>query len=433
MEGELKRGTILTSEGGYQYIIVSLLGEGGQGEVYDVENEGKHFALKWYRKEKATPDQKKILDNLLEKGAPDNHFLWPEDLVITEGGSRFGYIMPLRPKEYKNPVALMKGTINPTFETLCKVAYNATLAYQKLHKMGYCYSDISFGNLFFDSKTGDVLICDNDNVSVNGLYASQVLGTPRFMAPEIVVGKAKPSRNTDLYSLAVLIFYLFIVNHPLEGEQEAKIKCMDIHAMRMIYGTNPIFIFDENDKSNRPVKGYQDNATIYWDIFPQNVKDLFYQSFTIGLKDPRQRVTENTWLDVFANLISGIIRCPNCKYEIFYDERKEINGVGHTCWNCGSVAKVPTKMIVGKNKVLLNYNSKIYARHTFGNSDMTTVTGEVSVNPNDSSMWGIKNLTQDNWTYIQGDGTQIPVPPQKTAQIKPNVKIDFGVLTAEFK
>ena len=90
-------------------------------------------------------------------------------------------------------------------------------------------------------------------------------------------------------------------------------------------------------------------------------------------------------------------------------------------------------MIIGKNKVLLNYNSKIYARHTLGNSDMTTVTGEVSVNPNDSSMWGIKNLTQDNWTYIQGDGTQIPVPPQRTAQIKPNVKIDFGVLTAEFK
>ena len=68
MEGELKRGNIFTSEGGYQYTIVSLLGEGGQGEVYDVENEGKHFALKWYRKEKATPDQKKILDNDVNMG-----------------------------------------------------------------------------------------------------------------------------------------------------------------------------------------------------------------------------------------------------------------------------------------------------------------------------------------------------------------------------
>lgn len=433
MDGELKKGTVLTSESGYKYTVESLLGEGGQGAVYDVVRDGKHVALKWYHKDKATSDQKKILDNLIEKGAPDEHFLWPEDLVVTEGGRRFGYIMPIRPKEYKNPVALMKGTISPSFLTLCKVAYNATLAYQKLHKLGYCYSDISFGNLFFNPKTGDVLICDNDNVSVNGLYASQVLGTPRFMAPEIVVGKAKPSRNTDLYSLAVLIFYLFIVNHPLEGEQEAKIKCMDIHAMRLIYGSNPIFIFDPNNKTNRPVPGYQDNANIYWDIFPQNVKDLFIESFTTGLKDPRQRVTENTWLDVFANLITGIIRCPSCKYEIFYDESKEKLGVAHTCWHCSSVAKVPTKMIIGKNKILLNTNSKIYAKHTEGNTDMTTITGEVSINPNDPTMWGIKNLTQGNWTYIQEDGSQIPVPPQRSAQIKPNVKIDFGSIKAEFK
>ena len=59
--------------------------------------------------------------------------------------------------------------------------------------------------MFFDPDTGDVLICDNDNVSANGIDNSSVYGTPRFMAPEIVMGQAKPSRNTDLYSLAVLL------------------------------------------------------------------------------------------------------------------------------------------------------------------------------------------------------------------------------------
>lgn len=63
--------------------------------------------------------------------------------------------------------------------------------------------------MFFDPDTGDVLICDNDNVSANGIDNSSVYGTPRFMAPEIVMGQAKPSRNTDLYSLAVLLFYMF--------------------------------------------------------------------------------------------------------------------------------------------------------------------------------------------------------------------------------
>ena len=36
MEGQLKNGTILTSESGNKYTVVNLLGAGGQGEVYDV-------------------------------------------------------------------------------------------------------------------------------------------------------------------------------------------------------------------------------------------------------------------------------------------------------------------------------------------------------------------------------------------------------------
>ena len=47
MEGQLKNGTILTSESGNKYKVVSLLGAGGQGEVYDVKCGGNHYALKW--------------------------------------------------------------------------------------------------------------------------------------------------------------------------------------------------------------------------------------------------------------------------------------------------------------------------------------------------------------------------------------------------
>ena len=42
------------------------------------------------------------------------------------------------------------------------------------------------------------------------------------MAPEIVRGEALPSTATDLYSLSVLLFYLLMVSHPLEGLRMAR-------------------------------------------------------------------------------------------------------------------------------------------------------------------------------------------------------------------
>ena len=57
----------------------------------------------------------------------------------------------------------------------------------------------------------------------------EIGGTLGFMAPEIVLGTAKPSTNTDLFSLAILLFYLLNIHHPLEGKLEAEIKCWDIH------------------------------------------------------------------------------------------------------------------------------------------------------------------------------------------------------------
>lgn len=440
MEGQLTIGTELKSECGNKYKVLKYLGAGGQGEVYKVSCGKKEYALKWYFKSSATDTQKKILDKLIEKGSPtkneeDDIFLWPQDLIYKKSGEPFGYIMELRSEQYKGIVDLMKYRITPTFDNLVMACFNLTKGYLKLHEEGYQYRDISFGNAFFNDKTGDVKICDNDNVTPNGATDGGIKGTPRFMAPEIVRGEAKPSRNTDRFSLAVLLFYMLMISHPLEGAEEAKIKCLDPVAMLKLYGTNPIFIFDPDNDKNRPVKGYHDNAEIFWAIFPKYIRDLFTQAFTVGLNVPEKRVTENQWLDALSKLKGGIVNCSDCGAENFYDEAK---GDGeHICWNCKKKITIGSKIIIGKGRKRISIpiypNTKIYSNYINNDYDMKTVVGEVVVNPNDPTKWGVRNKTESNWTYKKADGTQVTVASGKAATIAKNVSIDFGNVEATFE
>lgn len=436
----LKPGQVVRTEtSGMTCQVEQLLGEGGQGEVYRATLNGKAVALKWYYSSSATPEQRKILDTLIMQGPPNDKFLWPLELTSAEGIADFGYIMPLREKRYKSLFDLMKCRIDPTFYSLATAGLHLSHSFLQLHSKGWCYRDISLGNIFFDPTNGDILICDNDNISVDSAVTkSDVRGTMGFMAPEIVRDEELPSTKTDLFSLAVLLFHMFMIHHPLAGKREAAIRCLDQAALTKLYGNEPLFIFDPDDHSNEPVKGYQDNPLLYWPIYPQFLRDLFTKAFTDGIKDPvNGRVRESQWRGAMTRLRDSIIYCSSCNAENFYDADalKLYGGKTNPCWSCKRNIALPYRIRIENSIIMLNRDTKLFPHHIDDQRmyNFSQPVAEVSRHPTNPSIWGLKNLSGDKWVMTKEDGTVHDVEVGKSVPLASGTKILFGSKQGEVR
>jgi DNA-binding helix-hairpin-helix protein with protein kinase domain len=439
MDEMLKPGqTVQCEPSGMPCTIEKLLGAGGQGEVYKAELGGAPVAVKWFFPHMATPEQRASMELLVRKGPPSEHFLYPLEITTAAGTAGFGYVMPLRPPRFKNIVDLMTRRIEPSFRALATAGLNLAHNYLLLHTQGLCYRDISFGNAFFDPDNGDILIADNDNVSVDGAGVLGVLGTPRFMAPEIVRGEAFPSTQTDLFSLSVLIFYMLMVAHPLEGAKEAAIKALDLPAMTKIYGKEPIFIFDPANDSNRPVPGIHDNALAFWRIYPQFLRDIFTRAFTDGITDPKNgRVRESEWRGAMVALRDAIFYCAHCGLENFYDAQALKANAGNPglCWACAAQLRLPPRVRLGKSVVMLNHDTKLYPHHTDDTRlyDFSAPVASVGVHPTNPNIWGLKNLSAGKWLVAAADGSMKDVDPERSVTLAVGTKIQFGTMQGEIR
>lgn len=425
------------SEKGSACRIEEYLGGGGQGEVYKGVIEGNPVAVKWYFPAQATETQRTALTNLVQGGSPNNKFLWPISIMSSPGIQGFGYVMPLRDCRYKSIVDLMKKRVSPSFRALTTAGFQLTDSFYQLHSKGLCYRDISFGNVFFDPQNGDVLICDNVNVTIDGSDISQILGTPRFMAPEVVRGENRPCTQTDLYSLSVLLFYLLMVHHPLDGKQEASIKCFDQPAMNRLYGTNPVFIFDPRNDSNRPVPGYHDNVLVYWPLYPEFLRELFVKAFTDGICDPLNgRVRESEWRKALLQLQDSILFCSHCGAENFYDmQQLKKTGALNPCWSCKKGLKLPPRIRLGNYIVMLNHDTRLYPHHINPQRlyDFSEPVAEITRHPSNPHKWGIKNLSNTTWTTIDLNGALRDIIPGNSIAIINGTRIQFGITEGQIR
>ncbi|MBS1721069.1 MAG: protein kinase [Armatimonadetes bacterium] len=402
--------------------IIRLLGAGGQGEVYAADVGGEVLALKWYYPASATKEQRAALQTLVRKGSPDERFLWPMAVVEAKGKDGFGYLMPLRPARFKGLVELMKRKVDPTFRTLATAGFHLADAFLRLHALGLCYRDISFGNVFFDPENGDVLICDNDNVAVDDGKLRGVQGTMGFMAPEIMSTGVAPSTQTDLWSLAVLLFHMFCFGHPLEGEREFVIECLDLEARRTLYGTDGLFIFHPDDVSNRPNPEAHPNPLAFWPLYPEFFRERFIQTFVKGLTSPYARTRESEWKLALIRLRDSIVYGPSGA-ENFFDPAEP----SRDDWASGQPIQWPPRLHIGKIDIMLNSDCELFAHHVdpaklyeFGDP-----VGIVAQHPTMKDLWGLKNTSSTSWTASL-NGTSREVEPGRSVTMVGGTEINFG-------
>lgn len=410
---------------GTQVNVGEWLGEGGQGVVHAATFGGFPCAVKWYRAVPKPAELRRSVAALAERGRPHGSFIWPIDVVVSDQRPGFGYVMPRLEPGFISFAQLLGRPAQPPFRAMITIGRYLAGAFEALHASGLCYRDISFGNLWVDPDKAEVAIIDNDNVGLDGGDVF-VWGTLRFMAPEVVRREAFPSSLTDLYSLAVFLFYLFMHGHPLEGVRTeatfswgpAPGESQGELAVRY-FGTEPLFVFDPRDGSNRPQPG--DPVWTWWPIYPGFFREVFERAFTAGLADTSgsARVSEGVWRRALLRLADCVSACP-CKASVFYDQ----DNPAARCWNCGNVPPRPALLQLPGGTVVLSEGAVITAHHLRRDRDHDTIVGAVEAHPTAPGQAVLRNVGKQAWT-MKPDGE----PPKR---VEPDRRLAVRAMTIDF-
>jgi hypothetical protein len=179
------------------------------------------------------------------------------------------------------------------------------------------------------------------------------------------------------------------------------------------------------------VPGEQPNPVAFWPIYPAFLHDLFTRAFTEGIHDPQNgRVREGEWRAALIRLRDSIVICANCAAENFYEvslERTAGTQPG-VCWSCRREIVMPPRLTFGKNVLILNRDTQLFPHHVDMQRmyDFSSPIGEVTRHPSDPRIWGLKNLSEEKWTAITGDGQNSEVPPGRSLTLKTGTRINFG-------
>ena len=304
------------------YEIEKLLGEGGQGVVFEAK--GGKQAIKLIRG-KSTINREQLRNKLQEvRRLPieDLPIAKPLQMLSKPG---VGYIMELYtgmqplsklifPGKKINPLLfyIQSGGLKRRLKILAKVA--DTLL--KMHSRSLIYGDPSPNNIFIseDPKFSELRLIDSDNIHYKTSINMSSIYTPRYGAPEIVKGKSSANTFSDIYAFAVIVFETLTYIHPLlgddilDGEPDLEDKAFK--------GDYP-WVEHSSINTNTTVRGLERENVLSPGLF-----NLCRITFEEGLLNSSKRPGMSKWVDTLYSALDNTLTCTSCNGS-FYRNKKE--------------------------------------------------------------------------------------------------------------
>lgn len=402
--------------------VDSVIGQGGMKDVYFSPD--KSYVVAFFRDLKprtaeyqAAKERLEIIvgryrDNIFNREGGDywkDLYCWPEKVVEHDG--RIGITAPVYPAHFffkygsKNDDTLLgirgkekegkwfasasnrnrflddreKGHLLRYLQICLRIAR----AVHRMHAAGLAHSDLSYRNVLIDPTSGNAAIIDIDGLVVPGKFPPEVVGTPDFIAPEVLStqhlprtdsNRALPSRYTDQHALAVLIYMYLLYRHPLRGKKSHDLNDSQRDEL-LSMGEKALFIEHPTDDSNRPNLRDVKPAALPWadvtkmpyTILGPYLEQLFNRAFIDGLHNPSNRPSADDWVQALVKTTDLVQPCqnPQCeqKWFIFSNKAKPV------CPYCNTPYK-------GDLPILDFYSSMQAGRFTSDNHRLMVYNGQ---------------------------------------------------------
>ncbi len=415
-----KSGDVVRTRAEMPAKIIECIYEGVYSEVYSVDYAGRKKLLKWFVCHEDSAERLyKSLMYMREKRKPDGALMWPEaitecpgDFSVARGRYSFGYITEPCPEGYISMTGLMcDSTAEMTFLSAVDACLKLISLFRKLHKEGFCFENIDEGNLFINPYNGDIRLIGCDRLVLQG-DERKTGRNMRFCAPEMFGKNRAPSEATDLYSLAVLVFFLLFRRHPLAETREG----CSLYTQEMetrIYVHEPVFA-PKKDEGTEQYRAFLET----WESMPDYIKDIFGRAFGDGIFNPESRVTEGELIRCLVRLRSEIRECDFCG---FAAERSP------NALKCSSCSEVPAVeyMFTFFDGVTAAADNKVRVyRCMVGPTDADTALEPVGVVVrNSSGVYAMRNKSDKDMEYTYDGETVQTAPPNGLICFEKGVEI----------